>query len=157
MATFTERLKELRKKNNLTQRELADMLGVSQGSYANWENGKREPNLARLGDIAIYFNTSIDYLTGKIDKEYDEITTEEIKQMSDEEVKESSKNAISNILLTLSVGKLKGIPKAQMISIFNTEEHKDIFPHVEALINKVYSDKSSTNSAPKETNSTDKN
>lgn len=142
MATFTERLKKLRQKNNLTQKELANILGVSQGSYANWENGKREPNLNRLRDIAIYFNTSIDYLTGKIDKEYSEITVEEFKQMSTEEFKETYKNVVSNALLSLSAVKLKGISKSQMLNAFNTDEHKDIFPYVKELIDKIYSDDS---------------
>lgn len=65
MTIFTERLKEQRKKNNLTQKKLADILGVSQGSYANWENGKREPNFETLLKIALELNTTTSYLLGE--------------------------------------------------------------------------------------------
>ena len=65
MTIFTERLKEQRKKNNLTQKKLADILGVSQGSYANWENGKREPNFETLLKLALELNTTTSYLLGE--------------------------------------------------------------------------------------------
>ncbi|EHQ8834537.1 helix-turn-helix transcriptional regulator [Enterococcus faecalis] len=69
MATFTERLKELRKKNKLTQEELAKALGISRDVYANWENGRAKPDFLQLSNIADYFDTSIDYLVGRVDKE----------------------------------------------------------------------------------------
>lgn len=36
----------------LTQKELADILGVSAGTVANWENGKSEPSLSHLRKIS---------------------------------------------------------------------------------------------------------
>lgn len=69
MATFTERLKELRKRNKLTQEELAKALGVSRGAYASWENGRRKPDFLQLSNMADYFDTNIDYLVGRVDKE----------------------------------------------------------------------------------------
>lgn len=65
MTIFTERLKEQRKKNNLTQKKLADILGVSQGSYANWENGKREPSFENLIKLADLLEVSLDWLFGR--------------------------------------------------------------------------------------------
>lgn len=140
MATFPERLKEFRKKNKLTQQKLADELGVNRVNITRWEKGNTEPNLAQLGNIAIYFNTSIDYLTGKIDKEYEDTTFQELQEMSDKEITQFFKNALLNVETTLKVGRLHGIPKSEMIKIFNTDEHKEIFPYIEKLINKVYSD-----------------
>lgn len=140
MATFPERLKELRKKNKLTQQKLADELGVNRVNITRWERGNTEPNLAQLGHIAIYFNTSIDYLTGKINKEYRETTFQELQKMSDGEITQFFKNALLSAETTLKVGRLHGIPKSEMIKIFNTDEHKEIFPYIEKLINKVYSD-----------------
>ena len=64
MSVFAEQLKTLRKKNSLTQKELAEKVGVKQNSYANWENGKREPNIEMLVRIADYFDVSLDYLLG---------------------------------------------------------------------------------------------
>lgn len=63
---FSKRLKELRQKNNLTQKELADILGVFQGSYANWENGKREPSFEKLLLLAEHLDTTTDYLLGRL-------------------------------------------------------------------------------------------
>lgn len=68
MATFTERLKALRQKNNLTQKELADILGVSQGAYQKWEKGKREPNFENLLKLAAVLNTTTSYLLGEVDE-----------------------------------------------------------------------------------------
>ena len=42
--SFSERIKELRKENGITQIELADAMGLSKGTVAMWEVGKREAN-----------------------------------------------------------------------------------------------------------------
>lgn len=52
----------LRKKKGLTQKEFAEMLGISQKSYSHWETGKNEPNYENLGMLACIFNVSIDFL-----------------------------------------------------------------------------------------------
>ena len=67
MTTFAERLKFLRKREKLTQKQLAEKLGVKQGSYSNWENGNREPNLTTLSDIAFLLDTTLDFLLGYSD------------------------------------------------------------------------------------------
>ena len=41
--TLPYRLKELRQQKNLTQAKVADSLGITQQSYARWENGKVTP------------------------------------------------------------------------------------------------------------------
>ena len=41
---FPERLKDLRKEKGMTQIELATALGVSSGTVAMWETGKRKPS-----------------------------------------------------------------------------------------------------------------
>lgn len=43
MHIIGERLKEIRKKLGITQGELASLIGVSETTVWNWENGKREP------------------------------------------------------------------------------------------------------------------
>lgn len=64
MAQLHERLKELRKKNRISQKELAEELNVSQVAIAHWENGNREPNTGMLQKIAEYFNVSPAHLMG---------------------------------------------------------------------------------------------
>ncbi len=65
---LSERLKELRKKANLTQKDMADHFGTSQPSYQAWESGKRKPNSENLDKIANFFNVSTDYLLGNTDQ-----------------------------------------------------------------------------------------
>jgi transcriptional regulator with XRE-family HTH domain len=62
---FSERLKQLRTNKELTQRELAKLLNLSNGSIAMYETGKREPDFNILEKIADFFNVSVDYLLGR--------------------------------------------------------------------------------------------
>lgn len=55
-------LKLLRKKNNLTQSQLATKLNISRQRLANYEVGKREPDLITLIKISSFFNCSIEEL-----------------------------------------------------------------------------------------------
>lgn len=57
-----EMLKELRNNKGISQREFAQMLGVSQQTVGSWEVGRTEPDNRMLKQIAKYFNVSIDYL-----------------------------------------------------------------------------------------------
>ncbi|MBM7835626.1 helix-turn-helix domain-containing protein [Clostridium sardiniense] len=59
---FGEKLKFLRKSNNLTQQELANKLNVTKQTISFYELGKREPSLGFIIDISKYFNCSIDEL-----------------------------------------------------------------------------------------------
>lgn len=56
------RLKELRLKAGVTQKELATYLGVTGQTLLNWENGIYEPKIAELIKLADYFNVTVDYL-----------------------------------------------------------------------------------------------
>lgn len=64
---FNERLKSLRKKAGLTQKNIADNFNIKQPTYAQWEQGKRQPSKETLEKFASYFNVSTDYLLGKTD------------------------------------------------------------------------------------------
>ncbi|MBR5439768.1 MAG: helix-turn-helix transcriptional regulator [Clostridia bacterium] len=67
MKIFQNRLKEERKSFNLTQREMANKLGITQPSYIRYENGTAEPSLENLVKIADILNISVDYLLGRAD------------------------------------------------------------------------------------------
>ena len=67
MIHFQKTLLELRKLNNLTQKQVANQLGISQPSYIRYENGKAEPSLENLIKLADLFDVSIDYLCGRKD------------------------------------------------------------------------------------------
>lgn len=61
-----EKIKKLRMRNNLSQMELAEILGVSQPMVAQYEKNIKTPNLKMLNKIADYFKVSLDYLAGRI-------------------------------------------------------------------------------------------
>ena len=55
---FALRLKELRQKHNLSQKEFAEILNVSTGTVGNWEVGSREPDFKMLIKISDIFTFS---------------------------------------------------------------------------------------------------
>jgi len=60
--SFALKLKELREKNNLTQRELAHILNVGTGTVGMWESTTRIPPTKRMKEISNFFNISIEEL-----------------------------------------------------------------------------------------------
>lgn len=62
MSYFSEKIKELRLKNALTQKQIAQELGISQGNYSGLENGKNEPSLSTLQALSDYYGELIDSL-----------------------------------------------------------------------------------------------
>lgn len=60
--TLGTQIKELRKKSDITQEDLAKLLGCPRGTVSNWEIDRSEPDSAMLGRIAKVFNVSLDYL-----------------------------------------------------------------------------------------------
>lgn len=60
-----ERLKELRKENNLTQKQIAKIINKSETGYASWEQGLAEPGINDLIYLSEFYNVSIDYMVGK--------------------------------------------------------------------------------------------
>lgn len=61
MCHFSDKLKKIRIKTGLSQRQLAEKLGVSQNAICNWENGKREPKFETIKEIADLFDVPISY------------------------------------------------------------------------------------------------
>ncbi len=61
------RLLELRAERGLSQREMAKICNVSQGTYNNWENAKTQPSIGQLITLAKYFGVSVDFLIGNSD------------------------------------------------------------------------------------------
>lgn len=76
------RLSELRAEKGLSQREIAKVMNISQGTYNNWENEKTQPCIEQLIALSTFFGVSVDYLVGNTDeygtiKAADSISTEQ--------------------------------------------------------------------------------
>ena len=59
---FCKNLKEARKACHLTQKQVANSLNVVESCYANWEQGRTEPNIECLRKLCKILNVSLDDL-----------------------------------------------------------------------------------------------
>lgn len=79
---FDERLKSLRKKCGYTQVSLAETLGVSKGTVAMWETGKRTPDFETLIRLSDLFDVRTDYIFGKSnDSSSAKLSDDDIEQL----------------------------------------------------------------------------
>ena len=67
MPMYSDILKELRRDRHITQRQMGDLLGISQSSYSDYENGLRNMPLTMLDFLADVLGTSTDYILGRTD------------------------------------------------------------------------------------------
>lgn len=74
-----DKLKELRKKNNLTQVEFAKIFNIANGTVGNWESGIRQPDHEMLSKIADFYGVSVDFILER------ETLESESKQRSEKE------------------------------------------------------------------------
>lgn len=65
---FSERLLRLRRERNVTQRQLAEELQISELAIQHYESQRRKPAFDILIALADYFDVSLDYLVGRSDK-----------------------------------------------------------------------------------------
>lgn len=64
MINFGKKVKLLRKERGLTQKQLADMVGVAVSAISAYEAGNRYPTYSGLVSLARIFHVSTDYLLG---------------------------------------------------------------------------------------------
>ena len=67
MATFKDRLKDLRNERNLSQQELGKIVNMSKMAISHWESGHSEPSISQLILLSDFFEVTVDYLIGKTD------------------------------------------------------------------------------------------
>ena len=65
MNSIPNRLKTLRKQNNLTQAEVATRLGVTPALVSSYENAERYPSLEKLVMLADVYHVTTDYILGR--------------------------------------------------------------------------------------------
>ncbi len=62
------RLRDLREDKDLSQTQLAKVLGMSQTGYSKYETGENDIPTWVLLKLADFYNTSVDYILGRTDK-----------------------------------------------------------------------------------------
>ena len=61
------RIREMREDRDLTQTQIADMLSMSQTGYSKYETGENDIPTRVLIALADFYDTSVDYLLGRVD------------------------------------------------------------------------------------------
>ena len=113
-----ENLKNARKKAGLTQAQAADAVGVNDGTYKNYEQGKREPNGDKIVAIANIFGVTTDYLLGRPD------ATPPIDGLS-EMIAQNAANDIEKTLLEMYFGlntKKRGAFLQELVDVVNQNQ-----------------------------------
>ncbi len=125
---FADRLKKIRAEKGMTQVQLAEALGVSKGTIAMWETGKREPNFETLNELSEIFDKRIDYILGySNDTSSPKMTEEEIEQLGLWAAEESFQETITAYLRLDEYGKdaVESLIRAEMA---RCREQDTLFP-----------------------------
>src|SRR5690606_36693444 len=96
---FCLRLKETRKRRQMTQHELAEKSGMPSTSIAHFEAGSRKPSLENFYKLVVVLNISADYLLGCVDQ-YTHLSSDPITK-SIEALPESERQMIEKFILSL--------------------------------------------------------
>ena len=82
------RIKNLREDHDLTQKEISQILNISQVAYSYYEINKRNIPLELLSKLADFYNTSVDYLLYRTNstKPYPKNTSSDDNQISKEKL-----------------------------------------------------------------------
>ncbi len=86
---FNENLKNARERKGISQKDVAEKIGVAKSTYSLYESGNREPNVQTIKKIADVLNVSADDLLGLSDEpmtiaahfDGDEYTEEELDEI----------------------------------------------------------------------------
>ena len=80
--TLNENIKRLRLARGLNQVEFAKAMGVSKQCVSNWENDNVMPSIEMLIKIADFFNVTTDYILGRNERTYIDVTGLNDEQIS---------------------------------------------------------------------------
>lgn len=78
--SFGSRLRELRIEKNVSQKDVADDMGISITAMSQYESNSRFPNEDILRRLCLYYKISSDYLLGLTDTKHAPLSKEEIKE-----------------------------------------------------------------------------
>lgn len=74
MVNMGEKLKSLRLEKKMTQKQVADIIGLAISAVSSYESGSRYPSYDVLVQLARIFHVTTDYLLGMTDKRYIDVT-----------------------------------------------------------------------------------
>lgn len=106
---LAEKIKELRESKNISQQQLAEMVFVSRSTIANWETGRRIPDVAMLRRLAGSLGVDIGYLLGESE---DDLEIPEVIVVDDE------KRVLSYCLDVIG----KAIPNATIVGFTHHDD-----------------------------------
>jgi len=125
--TFGSRLRHLRRKIKLTQKELGEELGLKQSTIAYYESEKREPNSKTLQRLADYFQVEVPYLLGVFDEpdsrsdtNPDPILTEDVVFLSFGDTSYDKRRLIQQIFNIVNKLNIDGLQHAETYLAFLT-------------------------------------
>ncbi|MBE6625953.1 MAG: helix-turn-helix transcriptional regulator [Ruminococcaceae bacterium] len=64
---YCKRLRDLREDHDLSQEDIARLLGTTRQQVGKWENGTQKMGIDKYVKLAEYYNVSLDYLAGLTD------------------------------------------------------------------------------------------
>lgn len=92
MDKFSERIRELRAKKDLSQEELGNIAGVGKQAVSSWERNESKPRSDVLNVLADFFNVTTDYLLGRTDNPRSDVIPAPSVSPDDLELLEKLKN-----------------------------------------------------------------
>jgi HTH-type transcriptional regulator, competence development regulator len=127
--TFGKRVRFLRKKRNMTQKDLADVFNLSESTIGMYERDEREPSFEFVRQLADFFNVTTDYLLGRTDLPHGYTT----------ETKTEEENTLAKINQLI---KEYGIEQMGFFDIekwksLSEEEIEEIIKHFEWVVHKA--------------------
>ncbi|WMT19183.1 helix-turn-helix domain-containing protein [Parageobacillus toebii] len=127
--TFGKRLRFLRKKKNMTQKDLADVFNLSESTIGMYERDEREPSFEFVRQLADFFNVTTDYLLGRTELPHGYTT----------ETKTEEENTLAKINQLI---KEYGIEQMGFFDIekwksLSEEEIEEIIKHFEWVVHKA--------------------
>lgn len=128
------RIQELRKKYNMQQSELAEIIGVTDKSISCYETGRSNPSLEGACKLADFFGVTIDYLLGRDDIDTDnnaeiKIVERQISLPKDEQelldyYRSCSSTGKKYILSKAMICSIEGLPEQEQKGSDNSEGNK---------------------------------
>lgn len=123
---FSKRIKEIRMREGLTQRELGQRLGLAQQSIASWEMGRSYPDALMLAEISTKFQVSTDYLLGLTDnpEPFPEVSKEEMAELEARADREAVPMTEDELISILPLNMQDAVRTLIQVELIKAEERK---------------------------------